>query len=470
MTDSVGRVMMDGGGYDDGCVWAGAVWRPPPGKRGVSLHAALVQRPGSCIRRLAGDRARQMRFTRFLRNASVTTAEMSEHAAARTARCVAGREVVAIQDTTELMLGGRRARADGFGPVGRGGATGGLLLHPVLAVEAATGALLGLVDATVWNREGGKAAARRGRATAAKESRRWLDGAARAGAVLAAAASITVVADRESDIYEQFVGRPANVHLLIRAAQDRRIEAAADQPALLYRLRRRLAGTGPAGADDPCGAGTQGAGGGTRGALLPGGAAQAPPRRGGRSAGHGAADAGRCARSVAAGGGRTDPLAAADHPRRRKPRRGSPGSRPLSSTLDHRRVLPHAENGGLRHRGGGNRRSAGDEQLRRRRHRRRRHGDATRPGPRRHDRAAPRRRLRSRRPADSRTLSAELEGKTARQKNPHAKQSLAFAAWTIGRLGGWDGYYGKPGPRVISRGLHDFQRIKYGSTLALENV
>ena len=434
------------------------------------MHAALVQRPGSCIRRLAGDRARQMRFTRFLRNASVTTAEMSEHAAARTARCVAGREVVAIQDTTELMLGGRRARADGFGPVGRGGATGGLLLHPVLAVEAGTGALLGLVDATVWNREGGKAAARRGRVTAAKESRRWLDGAARAGAVLAAAASITVVADRESDIYEQFVGRPANVHLLIRAAQDRRIEAAADQPALLFAF------------------------------------ADALPEQG------------RLALTIAAAPGRkarAAELAVRFSPvLLRKPRHGAAGDLPDKVRLtlvDVREAFRPAEGEPIHWRlltthaveslGAARRvldlyrrrwiieeffrtlKTAGFDI------------EAAEIGDPRamsnfvaaatvaavtvmqlvqaRDGATGQRLEEAFDPADQpilEALSARLEGKTARQKNPHAKHSLAFAAWTIGRLGGWDGYYGKPGPRVISRSLHDFQRIKYGSTLVIENV
>jgi hypothetical protein len=65
---------------------------------------------------------------------------------------------------------------------------------------------------------------------------------------------------------------------------------------------------------------------------------------------------------------------------------------------------------------------------------------------------------------------ARLEGKTARQKNPHPKGSLAFAAWVIARLGGWTGYYGKPGPQVMRRGLDDFQRIKFGTTLRLHNV
>src|ERR1019366_5769552 len=67
-------------------------------------------------------------------------------------------------------------------------------------------------------------------------------------------------------------------------------------------------------------------------------------------------------------------------------------------------------------------------------------------------------------------LSAKLEGATALQKNPHPKGSLAFAAWVIARLGGWTGYYGKPGPKVMRRGLEDFRRIKFGTTLSLKDV
>jgi hypothetical protein len=66
-------------------------------------------------------------------------------------------------------------------------------------------------------------------------------------------------------------------------------------------------------------------------------------------------------------------------------------------------------------------------------------------------------------------LSAQLEGATVRQRNPHPKGTLAFAAWVIARLGGWTAYYGKPGPKVMRQGLEDF-RIKYGTTLRLPNV
>ena len=59
-------------------------------------------------------------------------------------------------------------------------------------------------------------------------------------------------------------------------------------------------------------------------------------------------------------------------------------------------------------------------------------------------------------------LNSKLEGKTERQKNPHPIENLAYASWVIARLGGWTGYYGKPGPIVMYQGLVEFQAIKFG--------
>lgn len=133
--------MIRGGDSSHG-IWAGAVWRPAPGKRGAAFHAALVERPGCRIRRLAGRRSQEMRFRRLLHNPAVTADEMVRHACDGTAARVAGRDIVVAQDTSELALGGRRARASGYGPVGKGGALGGLLLHAAVALEIGTGALL----------------------------------------------------------------------------------------------------------------------------------------------------------------------------------------------------------------------------------------------------------------------------------------------------------------------------------------
>ena len=62
-------------------------------------------------------------------------------------------------------------------------------------------------------------------------------------------------------------------------------------------------------------------------------------------------------------------------------------------------------------------------------------------------------------------FSAKLEGKTQKQKNPHPKGSLAFAAWVCARLGGWNCYYGKPGPITLLKGWNIFQAAKQGAAL-----
>jgi hypothetical protein len=57
--------------------------------------------------------------------------------------------------------------------------------------------------------------------------------------------------------------------------------------------------------------------------------------------------------------------------------------------------------------------------------------------------------------------------RTEKQRNPHPKQSLAWAAWTIARLGGWDGYSSSkpPGPITFKHGLEYFHGIAKGWTL-----
>ena len=61
-------------------------------------------------------------------------------------------------------------------------------------------------------------------------------------------------------------------------------------------------------------------------------------------------------------------------------------------------------------------------------------------------------------------LNGQIEGKTALQKNPHNPRSLAWAAWIIGRLGGWNGYPSSkpPGPITLNRGLEYFHAIAEG--------
>lgn len=136
-----------------------------------------MARPGSCIHELAkGHRRGKVGFGRFLRNPSVTVAALSEAAGNRTGERVAGRDILAIQDTSEIVLGGPKLRKAGFGPVGRGGFLGGVLLHPVLAVDAMSGELVGLADIAVWNRGKRNDLHHARRPLEQKESQKWLNG------------------------------------------------------------------------------------------------------------------------------------------------------------------------------------------------------------------------------------------------------------------------------------------------------
>jgi len=65
-------------------------------------------------------------------------------------------------------------------------------------------------------------------------------------------------------------------------------------------------------------------------------------------------------------------------------------------------------------------------------------------------------------------LQKKLQGRTLKQQNPHAPQSLAWSAWTIARLGGWTGYGSdkSTGPITMRDGLERFNAIVNGYYLA----
>ena len=67
-----------------------------------------------------------------------------------------------------------------------------------------------------------------------------------------------------------------------------------------------------------------------------------------------------------------------------------------------------------------------------------------------------------------RVLSTTLEGRTKQQQNPHQGSSLAWAAWIIARLGGWKGHARerKAGPITMFHGLQRFEQLKEGFQLA----
>ncbi len=181
----------------------------------------MVTRQSVCLRRLADNRAQQVKFGRWLANDKVSAEALLVTAYARTAAAAAGRHVLAIQDTSELNYQAHAGRVSGLGTVGNG-TDAGMFIHPLLAVDADNGACLGLAHLHQWNRKGKAAANYRRLPIEDKESYRWLKAAQAGKHCLGEAAMVTVVADRESDIYEEWARLPdARTHLLTRVCRDR---------------------------------------------------------------------------------------------------------------------------------------------------------------------------------------------------------------------------------------------------------
>lgn len=142
-----------------------------------------------------------------------------------------GRHVLMIQDTTELnynnLNGLLKVNDPDIGPISDNKSTG-ILLHPSLAVDALSGIPYGISSIQVWNRPfAGENKNERGYQNLPieeKESNKWLVAAQQGKEWLNGGNSITLVGDRENDIYEYFALVPdERTDVLVRSSWNRRL-------------------------------------------------------------------------------------------------------------------------------------------------------------------------------------------------------------------------------------------------------
>lgn len=202
-------------------------------KKGAMLLDHMVHLETSCLRRLSQGREEvEIRFGRLLRNPRVGVAQIIAGWSEETAPAAAGRHVLAIQDTSEIHFRTTEGHRRGLGLIGKG-VGHGILLHPMIAVDAASGQCLGLVGGALWTRpepaavpasRQKKKKRNQQRLLDDKESRHWIETAQMAKPVLAAAAMITMVADQEADLYPFWARVPeGKVHVLGRVYHDRKL-------------------------------------------------------------------------------------------------------------------------------------------------------------------------------------------------------------------------------------------------------
>ncbi len=161
-----------------------------------------------------------MRFWRFLANGRVTKEKLIEGWSEQTRSAVCDRHVLAIQDTSDIKFSTTEFSRRGLGKVGKGNVRG-VLLHAMMAIDADTGACLGLAGGKLWTRKGEVEVPHGKRALSEKESSRWLTTAGQAKEVLSQARMVTVLDDREGDFYAHWALTPADkVHHLSRVMHD----------------------------------------------------------------------------------------------------------------------------------------------------------------------------------------------------------------------------------------------------------
>ena len=432
---------------------------------GASFLSAMQRKRTLCVHRLAKDRNQAVQFGRFLANRAVSVAEMLVTAARQTNQRAAGRHVLAIMDTTDLRFPTHQASKRGFGTDAKGEGVG-LFLHPVLAVDAAGSGVVGLVDCAVLNRTQGRVSDHKGRLADDKESRRWLHGAEVAADCLGAAQSITMVGDRESDIYDLFARRPANVHLLCRSAHPRALATGELLPAHCAGLpeqgRERI---------DVPPKGSQ------------------PPRQATVALHFGAIELARPARLGARDQPRTVALWVVDV-REVDPPAGAQAvhwrlltTHPVTTPEQAREIVAwyrmrwiieqvfrslkshclKIEESQTQEVGGFTKLAtiALIAAVRAMQLVLARDGATAQPI------------TDAVEPADIpalKNLNASLEGRTVKLKNPHHPENLAWYAWIVARLGGWSGYtsrgYKPPGPKTMHLGLIQIDQILRGWHLA----
>lgn len=167
----------------------------------------------------------------FFDNDSVTEESLINAASNRCTRSCQNKHVLALQDTSEINYEnhrGKLSKTDNLlGPVGNNKDIG-FFTHPVLALDRESGFPLCIPYVHIWCRNWDKGTKEernyKSLPIEEKESYRWIECSNETKEVLEEAASVTIIADRESDIYEEFVKVPdAKTDLLIRSVHNRKL-------------------------------------------------------------------------------------------------------------------------------------------------------------------------------------------------------------------------------------------------------
>jgi hypothetical protein len=199
-------------------------------KRAEIITSQLIFSRTSSVKGSTKTEADQKGFYRFLENEQVDESKIVKELTQRCSMNVNGRDVLVIQDTTSIGLSKHSNRIKPNSGVGFVGNKVGLgfLAHGSLVLDANNETMLGFSDVHLWHREEDKSnnttRAYKKQFIEDKESFRWIQAGLNSKQILESARSITIIEDREGDIYEQFCLLPDDkTHLIIRSRDNRKL-------------------------------------------------------------------------------------------------------------------------------------------------------------------------------------------------------------------------------------------------------
>lgn len=192
------------------------------------------------MNKLADNHSDNMAYSRFFNNESVTASSIIQAVQQKVLEVSKGQHVLCIQDTTEINYqkysNFYHLDDEDLGPVGNNNDLG-FFLHSMLVVDTAGSFPLGLSDVHIWNRHKDKqdkySRNYKQQSIEEKESYRWISSGQRSIKLLGdTVAHMTIIGDRESDIYEEFLAlKGKHSDVLVRSKENRLLY---DQDKKLY--------------------------------------------------------------------------------------------------------------------------------------------------------------------------------------------------------------------------------------------
>lgn len=200
------------------------------------------------LKHLSPTRSGEISFGRFLRNQRVSMQTILSEISSKTSQLVEAKSLLLIEDSSELSFGLNSGIKD-IGKVGTG-IEDGFYSHPVLVLDAHEQHCYGLAHCHVYNRnhknkDAGHCLKERNRLNGhtpfdQKDSYRWLSSIIEAKKVCQSSASMTVVADREADIYEalEYFTQKLSIDFLVRMRVDRPVAGEGENQKIMGSLAK----------------------------------------------------------------------------------------------------------------------------------------------------------------------------------------------------------------------------------------